>query len=333
MGNAVNLIRTPLNVSMCESLVVEATTTQDQEQNELWDEDSLDLDLDENNEVKETEEVEKRDRESDSLTGSWEKVVDDSKEKDNENVAKPSQAVPVCESSGTALVPLQDQKQNELWEEDSLDLNLDKNNKNKETEEVEKRLCLNNDLAGTLEKVVLDASKEKNIGLVAKPSQDVPVCESLGTALVPLQDQKQDELWEEDSHDLNLDENNENKETEEVEKSDCLNNDLAGTLGKVVLDASKEKNIGIVATPPQDILMCESSGIALVPLQDQKQNELWEEDSLDLNLDENNEEKEKEEEEKNDCLNNDLAGTLEKVVLDASKENNIGIVAAPPQDI
>merc|ERR1712238_477752 len=169
---------------------------------------------------------------------------------------------------------------------------------NKETVEVEKRLCLNNDLAGTLGKVVLDASKEKNTGIVAKPSQDVPVCESLGTALVPLQDHKQDELWEEDSLDLNLDENNENKETEEVEKSDCLNNDLAGTLGKVVLDASKENNIGIVATPPEDILMCDSSEIALVPLQDQKQNELWDEDSLDLNLDENNENKETEETEK-----------------------------------
>merc|ERR1711957_872831 len=205
---------------------------------------------------------------------------------------------------------------NELWEEDSIDLNLDENNEEKENEEVEKSDCLNNDLALTLEKVVLDASKEKNIGIVAKPSQDILMCESSGIALVPLQDQKQDELWEEDSIDLNLDENNENKETEEEKKSDCLNNDLAGTLGKVVLDASKENNIGIVATPPQDILMCESSGTALVPLQDQKQNELWEEDSLDLNLDENNKEKEKEEVEKSDCLNNDLAGTLGKVVLD-----------------
>ena len=58
------------------------------------------------------------------------------------------------------------------------------------------------------------------------------------------------------------------KTKEEVEKRVCLNIDLAGTLGKVVLDASKENNIGIVATPPQDILMCESSGTALVPLQD-----------------------------------------------------------------
>merc|ERR1712161_81029 len=120
--------------------------------------------------------------------------------------------------------------------------------------------------------------------------------------------------------DLNLDENNEEKEKEEVEKSDYLNNDLAGVLGKVVLDASKENNNGIVATPPQAVLVCESSGTALVPLQDQKQDELWEEDSLDLDLDENNEEKEKEEVEKSDYLNNDLAGTLGKVVLDASKE-------------
>merc|ERR1712238_139776 len=101
---------------------------------------------------------------------------------------------------------------------------------------------------------------------------------------------------------------------EEVEKSDYLNNDLAGTLGKVVLDASKENNIGIVATPPQDILMCESSEIALVPLQDQKQDELWDEDSLDLNLDKNNEVKETEEVEKSDCSNNDLTGVLGKIV-------------------
>merc|ERR1712161_14174 len=192
---------------------------------------------------------------------------------------------------------------------------------------------LNNDLAGVLGKVVLDASKENNNGIVATPSQDILMCESSEIALVPLQDQKQNELWDEDSLDLNLDENNESKETEEVEKSDCSNNDLAGTLGKVVLDASKENNIGIVATPPQDILMCESSEIALVALQDQKQNELWDEDSLDLNLDENDESKETEEVEKSDYLNNDLAGTLGKVVLDASKENNIGIVATPPQDI
>ena len=55
--NAVNLILAPLNVSVCESSVVEATNTQDQEQKELWEEDSLDLDLDENYEVKEAEET------------------------------------------------------------------------------------------------------------------------------------------------------------------------------------------------------------------------------------------------------------------------------------
>ena len=58
------------------------------------------------------------------------------------------------------------------------------------------------------------------------------------------------------------------KTKEEVEKRVCLNIDLAGTLRKVVLDSSKENNIGIVAAPYQDILMCESSGTALVPLQD-----------------------------------------------------------------
>ena len=83
-----------------------------------------------------------------------------------------------------------------------------------------------------------------------------------------MQDQKQNELWKEDSLDLNLDDNNEDKEKEEVDKRVCLKNDLAGTFGKVVLDASKENNIGIVAAPSQDILMCESSGTALVPLQD-----------------------------------------------------------------
>ena len=46
----------------------------------MWEEDGLDLDLDENNEIKETEETWNCDCESDSLTGSWEKVVDDSKD-------------------------------------------------------------------------------------------------------------------------------------------------------------------------------------------------------------------------------------------------------------
>merc|ERR1712238_464900 len=199
------------------------------------------------------------------------------------------------------------------------------NNENKETEEEEKNDCLNNDLAGTLEKVVLDASKEKNIGIVATPPQDILMCESSGTALVPLQDQKQDELWEEDSLDLNLDENNEEKEKEEVEKSDCLNNDLAGTLGKVVLDASKENNIGIVATPPEDKPACETSKAA-------QQDELWEKDSLDLNLDENNEEKEKEEVEKSDCDNNSLAETLGNIV-DTSKEKNTESLVLPVLDV
>merc|ERR1712238_465090 len=199
-------------------------------------------------------------------------------------------------------------------------------------EEVEKSDCSNNDLAGTLGKVVLDASKENNNGIVATPPEDILMCESSEIALVPLQDQKQNELWDEDSLDLNLDENNEVKETEEVEKSDCSNNDLAGVLENVVLDASKENNNGIVATPPQAVLVCESSGTALVPLQDQKQDELWEEDSLDLDLDEKKKNKETEETEKSICLNNDLAGTLGKVVLDTSKYNNIGIVATPSQD-
>ena len=42
---------------MCESSVVEATNTQDQKQNELWEKDTRDLDLDENNEVKKPEET------------------------------------------------------------------------------------------------------------------------------------------------------------------------------------------------------------------------------------------------------------------------------------
>ena len=56
----------------------------------------------------------------------------------------------MCESSGTLLISLQDQKWNELWEEDSLDLNWEGNNENKEIEELEKSDCLKNDLSETL---------------------------------------------------------------------------------------------------------------------------------------------------------------------------------------
>ena len=69
-----------------------------------------------------------------------------------------------------------------------------------------------------------------------------------------------------------------------------------------VLDATKENNIGIITTSPQAVPICESSGTSLTPLQDQKQNELWEEDSLDLNL------------ENNDCGYNSLTETLGSVV-------------------
>ena len=37
------------------------------------------------------------------------------------------QAVPIYENTGTSLTPLQDQKHNELWKEDSLGLNLENN--------------------------------------------------------------------------------------------------------------------------------------------------------------------------------------------------------------
>ena len=60
------------------------------------------------------------------------------------------------------------------------------------------------------------------------------------------------------------------KTKEEVEKRVCLNIDLAGTLGKVVLDASKEKNIGLVAKPSQDTnpKMNEEDGVISQPLED-----------------------------------------------------------------
>merc|ERR1712238_148135 len=268
--------------------------------NELWEEDSLFLDSDENVEEKEKEEGENSECLNNGISGILEKkVVDARLEKNTESLILPPLDVAVCETVVVALRPFQNQEQNKSLEEDCLDLDLDENNKEKEKEEAENGDCENDNVAQVLESV--DAGYMENTESLLSQTQDVPVCESLIEALIPMQDQEQHELWKDDSLDLNLDENNEEKEKEEVEKNDCLNNDLAGTLGKVVLDASKENNIGIVATPPQDILMCESSGTALVPLQDQKQNELWEEDSLDLNLDENNEEKEKEEVEKSDC--------------------------------
>merc|ERR1712238_274971 len=258
--------------------------------------------------------------------GVLEKVVLDArKENNNGIVATPSQAVLVCESSGTALVPLQDQKQDELWEEDSLDLDLDENNENKETEETEKSICLNNDLAGTLGKVVLDASKYNNIGIVATPSQDKPACETSKAA-------QQSELWEEDNLDLNLDENNEEKEKEEVENNDYENNSLTETLGSIV-DTSKEKNTESLVLPVLDVRGCKTSGTALIPLQDQQQNELWEEDSLFLDSDENVEEKEKEEGDNSECLNNGISGTLGKIVVDANKEKNTEGLILPPLDV
>ena len=45
------------------------------------------------------------------------------------------------------------------------------------------------------------------------------------------------------------------KEKELLDNNDCLNNVFNGTLGKVILDTSKEKNIGIVATTDQDLIM------------------------------------------------------------------------------
>merc|ERR1712238_532996 len=192
-------------------------------------------------------------------------VLDARKENNNGIVATPSQAVLVCESSGTALVPLQDQKQDELWEEDSLDLDLDENNENKETEETEKSICLNNDLAGTLGKVVLDASKYNNIGIVATPSQDKPACETSKAA-------QQSELWEEDSPVLDSDENVEEKEKEEGDNSECLNNGISGTLGKIVVDANKEKNTEGLILPPLDVAVCEIVVVAPRPFQNQEQN-------------------------------------------------------------
>merc|ERR1712238_325369 len=318
--NTESLILPPLDVAVCETVVVALRPFQNQEQNKSLEEDCLDLDLDENNKEKEKEEAENGDCENDNVAQVLERV-DAGYMENTESLLSQTQDVPVCESLIEALIPMQDQEQHELWKDDSLDLALVENDEEKEKQEAKNGDC------------DIDVSKEKKNENFTPPTQYVPICDSLVVALIPMQDQEQNVLWEEDSLDLDLDENNENKETEEVEKSDYLNNDLAGTLGKVVLDASKENNNGIVATLSQAVLVCESSGTALVPLQDQKQDELWEEDSLDLDLDENNEEKEKEEVEKSDYLNNDLAGTLEKVVLDTSKDNNIGIVETPPQAV
>ena len=61
----------------------------------MWEEDDLDLDLDENNEIKETEEIWKCDCESDSLTGPWEKLLTTVR-----ILATQPQDVPICECSG-----------------------------------------------------------------------------------------------------------------------------------------------------------------------------------------------------------------------------------------
>merc|ERR1712238_596153 len=172
---------------------------------------------------------------------------------------------------------------NELWEEDSLFLDSDENVEEKEKEEGENSECLNNGISGILEKKVVDARLEKNTESLILPPLDVAVCETVVVALRPFQNQEQNKSLEEDCLDLALDENDEEKEKQEAKNGDCD------------IDVSKEKKNENFTPPTQYVPVCDSLVVALIPMQDQEQNVLWEEDSLDLDLDENNEEKEKEE--------------------------------------
>ena len=51
---------------------------------------------------------------------------------------------------------------------------------------------------------------------------------------------------------------------------------MTETLGSVV-DICKKKNTESLVLPVLDVVGYKTSGIALIPLQDQQQNELWEE--------------------------------------------------------
>ena len=75
------------------------------------------------------------------------------------------------------------------------------------------------------------------------------------------------ELWEEDSLDIVLDENNEEKVKVEVENNDYGRNNLIEIFGSVV-DTCKKNNTEILVLPILDVVGCKTSGISLIPLQD-----------------------------------------------------------------
>merc|ERR1711957_720916 len=198
----------PQDVPVCESLVEVLIPMQNQRQN------SLDLALVENDEKKEKQEEKNGDR--------------------DEKFTSPTQHVPICDNLVAALIPMQNQEQNVLWEEDSLDLDLDKL--------VEVLIPMQDQGQNSLDLALVenDEKKEqqeaKNGDLdenFTSPTQHVPICDSLVAALIPMQNQEQNVLWEEDSLDLDLDKNNEEKEKEEV-KNVFQSESLTGTLENVV---------------------------------------------------------------------------------------------------
>ena len=159
---------------------------------------------------------------------------------------KKPQDVPVCESLVEVLIPMQNQRQN------SLDLALVENDEKKEKQE------------------------EKNGDRDEKftsPTQHVPICDNLVAALIPMQNQEQNVLWEEDSLDLDLDKNNEEKGKKGVENG-FQSESLTGTLENVV-NTNKNKNAeSLVSPPPKNVSVCESSVVEATNTQDQKQSEL-----------------------------------------------------------
>ena len=292
----------PQDVPVCESLVEVLIPMQNQRQN------SLDLALVENDEKKEKQEEKNGDR--------------------DEKFTSPTQHVPICDNLVAALIPMQNQEQNVLWEEDSLDLDLDKNNEEKGKKGVENGFQ-SESLTGTLENVV-NTNKNKNAeSLVSPPPKNVSVCESSVVETTIMQDQKQNVLWEEDSLDLDLDENNQEEERKEAENSECEYNNLTGTLQQVV-NTSKE-NTEFLVSPYQDVPVCKRLVAATISAQDQEENELWEVDSLDLDLEKNNGEKVIEEVENGDRHNENLTQTLGNIV-DSSKEKKSETLISPPQD-
>merc|ERR1712238_66158 len=297
--NTESLILPPLDVAVCETVVVALRPFQNQEQNKSLEEDCLDLDLDENNKEKEKEEAENGDCE-------------------NDNVAQVLESVDAGYMENTESLLSQNQEQHELWKDDSLDLALVENDEEKEKQEAKNGDC------------DIDVSKEKKNENFTPPTQYVPICDTLVAALIPMQDQEQNVLWEEDSLDLDLDENNEEKEKEEVENV-FQSESLTGTLENVV-DANNKKNIEcLISPPPKNVLVCESSVVETTIMQDQKQNGLWEEDSLDLDLEKNNGGRVIEEVENGDRQNENLTQTLGNIV-EPSKEKNTENLISPPQD-